>query len=161
MATLLGIAIAGVLVAAQTHDEVAAKTPLITFDWGHPSSDAILVYSPWSAWSSNVSAVENLYGNAIGLNAELSTSTPGANVSVSWWGADIYIYGTKDPGTAYKLFMDGEEHQRWTSNDAVHQLAYTAGYISKGYHTASLVLTSGRVGITSVTLRNYVFMSGV
>jgi hypothetical protein len=168
LVSFLPLVLLSQLCSAETNTGVMTRVPRITFEWSFPSSDGMLVYAPWDSWTPNITNTLDLDTPlAAGLDrnypqiTRMGTSTPGANVTLSYWGTDIYIFGAWAEGTAYDLVFDGQVFDNPVVEQGIGQLAYTGGAPAYGFHTASLVLRSGSFSIRYVNARHYAFVRDV
>ncbi|CAK9785071.1 hypothetical protein CC85DRAFT_292985 [Cutaneotrichosporon oleaginosum] len=145
------------VLAATAADEVTSA-PLVAFGWSHDVLDPIFRFSslgddPGSGWVGGAASARREYNGT----SWVATRAPGASVSASFWGSDIYWYG--EPSSAnLTLTVNGVEAPDKRENRLV---AYTSGIPPLGYTNVTLTVNSGFVNLTMVNIRRYAYVANV
>jgi hypothetical protein len=161
MAAAAASAALGALILG-TQSVRAAQSPLqpIPYNISVPDTASILTYTPskqavasrgWNTtFSGDATQWSSYVANTIGQgNSTTSTSYAGARVDVIFAGTGATFEGTTANGGTVALLVDGFQQSYVTADPG--NVAAVSG-LSHGQHNVSIVLVSGTVSLTGVTL---------
>jgi hypothetical protein len=143
---------------AATAAQEVTTAPLVAFGWKQDVLDPVFQFSslgddPAAGWVGGAATSQRDYNGT----SWVATSAPGARITASFWGSDIYWYGA--PSTAdLTLTVNGAVAPDKRENRLV---AYTSGIPALGYTNVTLTVNSGFVNLTTATIRRYAYIANM